>query len=125
MTRFYLAASWDAKTLMRKYRDELSIMGHKITSRWIGSPDHEEGHTPGSLTNMHRGIMDREDIDECDVLLLFTDSPSTTGGYHVEFGYALGMGKVTVVIGPYTNIFQRQCTCSFMSWEDFLRGFEA
>jgi hypothetical protein len=39
------------------------------------------------------------------VVAIFTDPPSSTGGYHVELGYALGLGKPIHVVGPVHNIF--------------------
>ena len=36
---------------------------------------------------------------------MFTDISSSTGGFHVEFGYALGKGKSVDIIGPQLNVF--------------------
>ena len=48
---------------------------------------------------------DLEDIRNAHVLLCFTDECSTTGGFHVEFGYALANGLRPIVVGPCSNIF--------------------
>lgn len=120
-TSIYLAASWRMKLVMQEYRDQLEGVGMRVTSRWIDSPDHEEGHVPGTLSNMHRGVQDIQDIDAADTLIAFTSIPSTTGGMHVEFGYALGKGKTVIVVGPYTNIFHRQAKLQFDNWNEFRR----
>jgi len=46
-----------------------------------------------------------DDIKRADVVAVFTDAPSSTGGYHVEFGYALGLDKPIEVVGPPLNVF--------------------
>lgn len=122
MTSVYLAASWDAKDLMIMYRGQLEIVGMRVTSRWIDSPPHDKSHTPGSLENAHKGVSDLEDIDAADTLIAFTGIPSTTGGMHVEFGYALAKGKRLVIVGPYANIFHRQAHIRFETWESFRKA---
>jgi hypothetical protein len=117
---FYMAAGFDTRDLMRERRAQLQAMGHRVTSRWI---DETEPIGPASEAAEHSGNKDLEDIDRAWQFLLFTESPSTTGGYHVEFGYALAQGKMLVVIGPYTNIFQRQAMYQFNTWNDFLKGW--
>ena len=51
---------------------------------------------------------DLEDIRRADVVICFTEEPrsnNSRGGRHVEFGYALGLGKTIVIVGPRENVF--------------------
>src|SRR6266436_4671730 len=110
MTRIYLAASWAAKDHMRWIARQLISRGHKITSSWIYS-----NHTTGiqardvedNLWPSSEGALENaNNIMASDLVAVFTDIPSTTGGYHVEFGIALGLRKAVVVVGNRNNIFQ-------------------
>lgn len=115
--RFYLAASINSRDLMRQYKRELEDLGHIVTSRWIEDFPTEPNF--GSEEAEHKGRKDFEDISLAWCLLLFTEVPSSTGGYNVELGYALAKGRTVIVIGPYTNIFQKQCNMRFETWEQF------
>lgn len=108
----YLAAAYttEQKQKMQGVRDCLVAMGHEITSRWIDQGG--EGLTKDDIGRMGRlnaAVHAREDLDDvgrADTIIIFTDEPSTTGGFHVEFGYALGRGNSIIVVGPILNIFQ-------------------
>ena len=122
----YLAAGYDQQERMRSYRKILEggRRGIVITSRWIdvkeSNPmqEHEIASDEDAAVSYCR--MDLDDIDRADVFLMFTDSPSTSGGRHTELGYALAREKVVMIIGPRENIFQaRQGTVHFATWEDF------
>jgi nucleoside 2-deoxyribosyltransferase len=96
-------------------------MGHIVTSRWI---EEEIPETDFNTARSHRaGIKDFQDIDMAWVVLLFTNPPSTTGGMHVEMGYAMARRRTVIVIGPYTNIFQRQARCQFDNWNEFKKRY--
>lgn len=107
---------------MRQYRDELTAMGHLVTSRWIDEDWSFEPNFDGTGSE-HKGLKDLEDIGMAFHVLFFTDVPSTTGGYHVEFGYALGRGRTLSIIGPFLNIFHKQAHYHFQDWEHFKRGY--
>ena len=51
--------------------------------------------------------VDLDDIKACDLFVFFADSvaKTTRGGKHFEAGYASGLGKRIVVVGPPENIF--------------------
>lgn len=105
---------------MRQYRDELEAMGHIVTSRWIDEDLSPEGDFAGAAA---KGLKDIEDIGMAFHVLFFTDVPSTTGGMHVEFGYALARGRTLSIIGPLVNIFHKQANYHFQDWDHFKRRY--
>src|ERR1700676_3526460 len=108
--KIYLAARYSLKKEIRKKTKNLINLGHQISSSWLQEP-----HNPNiQLTeisdelNSFYANQDIEDIRRADWLVLFSQSPTlpgVRGGRHVEFGYALGLGKKLMVVGPKENIF--------------------
>jgi nucleoside 2-deoxyribosyltransferase len=118
--KFYLAASFTKKASMRAAKNVLEALGHEVTSRWIEGqetipvPDNQTACIESAIRDMH-------DINEADTVLVFSDKPSTTGGYFWEIGYAYGIRKKIVVIGPIRNIFMYLPNIMhFEDWNIFL-----
>ena len=106
----YLAASWSLKNEMRQVRKLLNQAGHRVTSRWLDEPA-EQSLAAHDLADdreigARHAAQDLEDIDAAECVLVFTKVASTTGGLHVELGYALGRGKRVLICGPRVNVFQ-------------------
>lgn len=111
--RIYLAAAYQRHDEMCGVRDVLQALDYLVTSRWI---DQHGGDQPEAAVGealkvddpAHAQFIaeDLEDIDRADTLISFTGT-GTTGGRHVEFGYALAMGKRLILVGPRENIFHR------------------
>jgi len=77
----------------------LELRGHEITSRWLKAPDE---------MNDNYAREDLQDVADAEMLLaLHPDGweDRGTGGRHVEFGYALALGKQVVLVGKRSNIF--------------------
>ena len=114
--KIYLAASYSDQERMRKLRDEINDMGHEVVSTWIDNDgpgmDADQINQMKNAARSHAHT-DMADIRRCDLFVVFTNAPSTTGGMHVEFGYALGLQNHTsprhpislAVVGPFSNIF--------------------
>lgn len=105
----YLAASWPQRKRMRVIAQHLQQIGHSITSDWILSRD-PVGMGPEEIAvdpakALNGGVRDLVGIKNADLVAVFTDISSSTGGFHVEFGYALGKGKHIDIIGPKPNVF--------------------
>jgi nucleoside 2-deoxyribosyltransferase len=113
---------------MRKYQEELERLGAIIESAWMS-----EGHTelfPESMkaadlvdpwAGRSHAEADLVAIDVADLVIVFTDEPSTTGGRDVEFGYAIASEKRIVVIGPRINVFHcLQEVEQYNTWEEFM-----
>ena len=97
----------------------------RVVSRWHTQDEGEEGEAD-VLRDPVKGRVyaqrDIDDIEACDVLVLFAEDPLQgypRGGRHVEFGYALALGKVIVVIGQRENIFHTlpEITVVQTSWD--------
>lgn len=107
--KLYLAASFRAQHRMLEFAEYLAGRGYEVTSRWIYQKEGEalELHSikdhPDELVPF--AIRDMQDIDAADVVVVFSWVDSTTGGFHTEFGYALGKVKPLVVVGPRLNVF--------------------
>src|SRR4029077_9900077 len=99
----YLAARYSRKNEIKEKAEELTNLGITVTSRWFN-----EAATESGLGNENYGVQDIEDIDACDILILFSEDPKEAyprGGRHFESGYAFGKGKPVIVIGPIENCF--------------------
>ncbi len=99
--KIYLAGRFAWKEMYQAVADKLEYNGFKTTSTWVRGG--EQG-----LTRADIALLDCGDIDEADTFLAFTEprgSWNTSGGRHVEFGYALAKGKRVCIIGETENVF--------------------
>lgn len=137
--RIYLASRYSRREELCGYRTFLEAAGHSVTSRWLngkhqiandGAPIGDDGealveHGQGAKAHALRMMFAEEDLEDvrvADLVVCFTEQPRSghsRGGRHVEFGYALGLGKKIAVVGPRENLF---CWCEeiihFDTWEE-------
>jgi nucleoside 2-deoxyribosyltransferase len=108
--KIYLAAMFSLKDEIAKRKAELQLLGYTITSTWTeekASPTCSLKDYGEDYHTLYAG-RDIEEINSCDVLVLFTvdpDKATLRGGRHFESGYATGKQKQVVVVGPRENIF--------------------
>ncbi len=130
MSKIYLAARYSRNGEMRGVRDVLHGLGHEVTSRWIDCHTDVVGDFSASFTEAvlnerpedcaPLGRHDLDDIDRADVVISFTGSGGK-GGRHVEFGYAVALGKRVIVIGPRENVFHTLPQVEhYVSWSRFV-----
>ncbi len=103
--RIYLASRYDRRMEMLGYAAILEAEGHVVTSRWVRG-DHEGATDPETLARCAREDLD--DIAGSDLFVTFTETPAvgfTSGGRHVELGYAMGLWIAVVIVGPPENVF--------------------
>jgi nucleoside 2-deoxyribosyltransferase len=119
--RIYLAAPYAARDHLRRLIHGLSM---SFTSEWLlaehaihdGVVDAAPGHPDEYVRMQAEG--DLADIVCSDALILFSShfaqaqwglrpDQTTSGGRHIETGYALAKGKPVVVVGQPENIFHR------------------
>jgi hypothetical protein len=129
----YLAARYRRHPEMRDYRDQLEFHGHKVTSRWIDLHDGDLGQSiPPERLNAdpvscrRYAETDLMDLIQSDLVISFTETDASgragKGGRHVEFGMALGMRKLLVVIGPRENVFHTLPGVGvYVNWQQFIR----
>jgi nucleoside 2-deoxyribosyltransferase len=98
--RIYLAASYNDKERIRLLSLQLEALGLIPVNHWQDEPANVELKDWSKYANR-----DLQDIHRCDVLVVLTDRPSTTGAYHFETGFAFALGKQVLVVGKRTNFF--------------------
>ena len=112
--RLYLAARFSRREELRGYARRLREVGYIVDCAWLS--DQASGTNCLDYERLSEeqarcvAIQDCADIREADAVLLFTDgsaSPYSRGGHHFEAGYAQGLGKPVVVVGPLENVFHR------------------
>lgn len=105
MTTAYLAGRYDRRLDLLLLVPLLEAVGIGVKSTWLHGT-HEGSEDPAVLK--HCAQEDLADVGLADMLIAFSEWPDvgfTSGGRHVELGYALGRGKRVVVIGPIENVF--------------------
>ncbi len=131
--KIYLAARFSRREQLREFADELRLMGHIVTSRWLDTdfvnrPDRNSAAPPKYRAKY--AVIDLEDVDAAEVVVSFTEEEGLPnagrGGRHVEFGYALAKGKRLVVIGHRENLFHEHPAVEFHASQwDWLRSLSA
>lgn len=110
--KIYIAARFSRRPEAHALAKLLQSRGHEITSRWV-KPDSDHV-TPTGLSEQAAdaerqrfAVEDLEDVQACDWCISLMEEPRSNGrgGRHVEFGYALGLGKLMAIIGPRETVF--------------------
>jgi nucleoside 2-deoxyribosyltransferase len=107
--RIYLASRFDRQDELRGYARQLRAAGHVVTARWL-KEESDVVLAPTGWTNDPSQLVtfaknDLADIDDSDMMVVFTHEGLARGGMHVEFGYALALNKRLVVVGPRQTLF--------------------
>lgn len=105
--KVYLAARYPHMAKMVEWAGVLEASGHTITSQWIKGAEEQAG-----MTEHQKAVMDLDDVAEADVLISEVHPYGYQfqgGGRHVEYGYALAMGKIILNVGDGSgeNVFHR------------------
>lgn len=122
--KVYLAAPYADMSRMQQWAVKLREAGHVCTSRWIYG--NEEG-----MTTSRAAQMDLGDVDEADAVISMTLTPGSmfsSGGRHVEFGYALARGKRLIIVnsvGPENIFHELPQVMRARSIEDAIRYLRA
>ena len=130
--RVYLAGPYAARAQLRGHAAELKRIGFTVSSSWLDET-HEIGvGTTGpavGLTDaeadMH-ATTDLDDVDRSDVLVLITAAQAdmvggtgSSGGRHVETGFAIAQRTPVIVVGEPEHIFHRLSTVSVVpDWHE-------
>lgn len=106
--KVYIAGRLQDRERIAEIRKELEAAEIEVTADWITQATVP---LPGDLAECRRDIeVDLRQIAEADVFVLFKPTSShgdTTGGHHVETGYALALGKPVFLVGSAENLFHR------------------
>lgn len=115
----YFAGRYDRRSELEANARDLPSDWYS-TARWLTGA-HEGATDPETLRLC--ALEDLEDIRKSDVLVAFTESPEvgfTSGGRHVETGYALAMGIPVIVVGPVENVFHHLPGRAYATWAEAL-----
>lgn len=99
----YIAAPFDQREQAQQLKEFLESLGHVTTSAWITSHygTYDEVSPEVAAVEAH---LDLEAIRRAEVLILINGA-STSGGMHLEMGYAIAAGKGILVWGAPSSIF--------------------
>jgi len=131
--KVYIAARFSRRSEANKLANMLMAKGYEITSRWV-LPECDHVMPTGLSSQAEDSERRRyareglEDIGACDWMISLTDEPRNNGrgGKHVEFGYALGLGKSLTIIGPRETVSHTLYTVDhFSTMENFMESLES
>ena len=111
----YLAGSWTQREKLRVIRAQLDTLGLHVRSQWL---DFNCGYYDQDFRV--EAERDYNDIRRSDFLILDTDDIDTKGGRDWEAGYATGIGKRVLRVGPVITPFHAVIPLGFASWETCL-----
>ena len=123
--RIYLAARNYRLDELRQYADDLQMMGHQVTSRWLQG----QHQAPGPLDHPEWSSIAQEDVDDlaaADAVISITEpARGGGGGRHVEFGLGLAWGKRMLLVGVTEHLFHTLPSVeAYPTWSDALAGLE-
>ena len=127
----YIAGRYGQREYFQDIATELTARGMASVARWVFEDPDLDPMAAAAIKDPLSGAMfakaDLEDIRCSHVFLCFTTADSTTGGYHVELGYALAIRLVPIIVGPPRNIFHAlPGVVKFGAWgEPVLRFMES
>jgi hypothetical protein len=108
--KVYIAARYSRRDEMRSVAKILHEQKITVTSRWLFEDKPLLTKLGDDTPQFYRETahIDLEDIQRAETLLFFAEDPhvgTPRGGRHVEFGFAIGLGKRVIVIGGPENVF--------------------
>ena len=104
--KIYLSGAFDHRDDIRSIASALEAQGHVTTSHWVDEPPLVFDDTEFSLWERRaRANDDVADVRRADVVVVIALWPSTTGGRYWEEGFAFGLGKRIIRVGPPENMF--------------------
>ena len=106
--KVYISAPYELRDEAIQTMYSLEEQGHRVTSRWLKTPEHEILRNPGIAQQANLAVEDLDDVVDADALVAYNPAGwenKGTGGRHVELGYAIAMGKRIVLYGVRSNFF--------------------
>lgn len=125
--KIYLASRVSKRPVLYEWGDELERAGFEIVSRWskrgndhILAPGQKSEQAPRS-ERIRFAEEDIEDLMKADIVISLAETPrnDSRGGRHVEFGYALALGKEMYVVGEAETVFHElPAVMRFDTWSE-------
>jgi len=101
----YISGSFAQRERLAAIAGQLEFVGYDVTSSWLYEPPIRFDDEHADYDKRARANEDLIDIERAEAVLLFTDVPSTSGGFDTELGMALMGRKPVYLYGPRINIF--------------------
>ena len=135
MTAVYLAGPYAARARLNVFAEDLRAMLVEVTASWLNETHDITPGTVNAATDLSDADVakhasdDLDDIGNADLLILITATVAgvpnaTSGGRHVETGFALAMPIPVLVVGQPENVFHRlgadQGVFIAKDWQDAL-----
>lgn len=98
----YIATSFVNRDAARRVRDYLKSVGVVSTATWIDTHLEDSNALSNPCIGATEAEADLHDIRRGEGFILLREEgmpESTTGGMHIETGYALALGKPVIVVG--------------------------
>lgn len=118
----FIAASLSEVRAAKALAATLRELKFAVTSTWHDTYNEATAHKP-HIQRM-AAVINHMDLEQANVLVLYTYSPSTTGGLHFEHGEAVAQDKLIVLIGQPQNIYEAACFMQFDNLADFTEAFK-
>ena len=120
--KVYLSGNFGDKKEILKAGTQLKGKGHHIQSGWLYGEDGLKKQYAGDPEGFNRACAEKDlqDIRDSDALILFTGDygSKSLGGKHTEFGYAMAIGKIVIIMGKRVNVFHfRNSLKHFEYWD--------
>jgi hypothetical protein len=119
---YYLAGRYEDRRRLNDRAMLLDRMGYTRVASWLDRP---EAPTLSPADEFRLAALDLSEVAQSRLFILDTMSPGTRGGREVEYGAALAVPLLTVVIGPQRNIFHAIAIHGFPSWAAAMPFFHA
>jgi nucleoside 2-deoxyribosyltransferase len=126
----YLAGRYARREEFKEVAERLrKEVGLEITSRWLHETEDVNSDMGDHSKEFYEATaqIDLEDVAAADVIIFFSEDPLEgwkRGGRHVEFGYALALGKTICVIGPRENVFHyTPKVANFFSIDHYIQAY--
>lgn len=132
--KVYLAAPYAARAQIKGYADELEQIGYEVVATWLDETHEIGAGTVAAATDLtdhqadQHAQTDLYDLARAHLFIAFTGAvcdlvggTSTSGGRHVETGYALAKKIPVIVVGEPENVFHRMHHVRvYPTWHDAL-----
>lgn len=121
--KIYLCARYGRRDELRGYAAEATRAGLHVVSRWLYVQDDDSCTDPAEQARWAE--RDWDEIRQCDALVFFTEADPASpgagrGGRNVEWGLALAMRRMRILVGAPENCFHQLAYRTFPTWAEAL-----
>lgn len=108
--KVFIAGSFLVRPRLQLVAEKFRGAGHDVVSSWLAEPLDlvtlvRREDLLADWLNQAIATQDLIDLYKADALILFTEEPSSSGGYWVELGVAIARGIPVYVAGDRMNVY--------------------